>query len=119
MLLHVVLFRPRPDLDPSAVSTLLRTIEAAARAVPVVRRFWVGTQIAAPPVYLAAGTFPDFPYAAIVELDDRAALEAYLAHPTHAALGRAFNASLAATLIYDYEVQDAREGLDARLITPR
>ena len=119
MLTHVVLFRPRPDLDAAAIAQLLRSIEEAARTIPEIQRFTIGRQIADPPPYLA-GEFPAFPFVAIVELADRAALAAYLAHPAHAALGRAFNASLAATLIYDFDSHDARAGLDlAALTTPR
>jgi hypothetical protein len=117
MLTHVVLFRPRPELDPPALDALIRAIEEAAREIPEVRRFTVGRQVANPPAYLAGG-FPPFPYAAIVELDDRAALDAYLAHPAHAALGRAFNATLAATLIYDFDSQDAGAGLDRAALAP-
>ena len=48
----------------------------------------------------------DFEYAALVEFDDVAGLRAYLAHPSHAAVGRHFSASSAVALAYDYELID-------------
>ena len=48
----------------------------------------------------------DYQYAAIVEFDDRAGLEAYLRHPAHDAAGRHFTQSAAHALAYDYEVTD-------------
>ena len=51
----------------------------------------------------------DFAYAALLEFDDRAGLEAYLAHPAHEGIGRHFTASAAASLAYDYEVVEASE----------
>src|SRR5690554_5758558 len=102
MLTHIVLFRPRPDLSPSDITALIEGIERAAREIPEVRRFTVGRLTSNPPAYLA-GAATEFPFAAIVEVDDRAALDAYLSHPAHVALGTAFNASLASALICDYE----------------
>jgi hypothetical protein len=48
--------------------------------------------------------FPDFPYAALVAVRDRAALDAYLGHPAHEAMSRYFNSTAEAALIYDFEV---------------
>jgi len=51
----------------------------------------------------------NFEFAVIIEVDDRAALVAYLTHPSHAALGRHFTQSAAAALAYDYEMVDAAD----------
>jgi hypothetical protein len=51
----------------------------------------------------------DYQYVAIFEFDDRAALEAYLQHPAHAAAGRHFTASAAHSLAYDFEVAEIAE----------
>lgn len=110
MLLHLVLFEPKPDLTDAATRALLATIEHAARAIPTVRRFEVGRRLADGPSYLA-GTPASFSFAAIVAFDDRAGLDAYLAHPAHVELGRLFNEALARAHVYDYELQDAAPGL--------
>jgi hypothetical protein len=102
MVIHVVLFRPRADLDPDARSALVDAIRTAAREIPSARRFTVGRHIENPPAYVQSG-FPSFPFAAVVEFENRAGLLEYLGHPAHADLGRLFNETLEAALIYDYE----------------
>jgi len=109
VLLHLVLFEPRPDLPTESVRALVASIEQAARAIPSVRRFALGRRLTNGPSY-RAGAPPPLSYTAVVSFDDRAGLDAYLAHPLHAELGRLFNDTLAAALIYDYETRDAAEG---------
>jgi hypothetical protein len=108
MLLHVVLFRPKPGLERETHVALAQAIQSAARTIPSVRRFEVGRSIDDPPPYAASG-FLAFPFVATVEFDDRAGLLAYLDHPAHRELGRIFNETLEAALIYDYDTVDASE----------
>jgi len=115
MLTHLVLFRPKPGLTEAEAALLVEALEAAARGIPGVRRFLVGRETVDQPRY-SAGAAPAFPYVALVELDDRAALDAYLAHPAHQALGAAFNTALGAALIYDFETEEATTGAARRLI---
>lgn len=103
MLLHVVLYRPRPDVTPEGLASLADLVASTAAAVPGVRSFRVGTRLADSPPYLS-GPFPDFPFMAVVEFEDREGLIRYLQHPAHEALGRAFNAAADAALVYDYVV---------------
>lgn len=104
MLLHVVLYRPKADVSPEALSSLADLIASTAAAVPDVRSCRVGRRLADSPPYLS-GPFPDFPYLAVVEFDDRDSLVRYLQHPAHEALGRAFNATADAALVYDFLVE--------------
>jgi hypothetical protein len=53
----------------------------------------------------------DYQYAALLEFDDVAGLEAYLEHPAHEALGAQFFASFAEALMYDFELKEADEGI--------
>jgi hypothetical protein len=115
VLTHVVLFRPRPGLAPTDADSLVAAIERAARDIPAVRRFEVGRRTTTPPAY-AAGAPPDFPFVAMVWVDDRAALEAYLAHPAHQALGAAFNAALGAALVFDFDTEMVDAGGAGRLL---
>jgi hypothetical protein len=110
MLLHVVLFEPRPDLSDDALRALIASIERAATEIPSVRRFEVGRRLANGPSY-RVGAPPALSYCALVAFDDRAGLDAYLAHPTHAELGARFNATLAGAFVYDYEIAGAAGGL--------
>ena len=108
MVVHIVLFRPKANLSGIEQKALLASIEHAAANIPSVRRFRFGKTVANPPSYQLQG-FPDLPYLAVVEFDDRAGLEDYLEHQLHGDLGRRFNDSLEAALIYDYELADAAE----------
>jgi hypothetical protein len=116
VLTHVVLFRPKPGLAAADAVALVDAMERAARDIPAVRRFEVGRQAASPPAY-AAGAPPDFPFVAMVWVDDRAALDAYLAHPAHQALGTAFNAALGAALIFDFDSDTVDAGGARRLLS--
>jgi hypothetical protein len=115
VLTHVVLFRPKPGLTAAGADALVAAIDRAARDIPAVRRFEVGRQTANPPVYLA-GAPPDFPFVAMVWVDDRAALDAYLAHPAHQALGAAFNAALGAALVFDFDTDPVDAGGARRML---
>ena len=106
MLVHIVLFRPKASLSSSDQRALVSSIEQAAAHIPTIRRFRVGRALTDAPRYQLQG-FPDMPYVAILEFDDRAGLDDYLEHHAHGDLGRRFNEGAEAALIYDYEVMDA------------
>ena len=107
MIVHVVLFQPRADLDRTTRETLLKEIAAAATTIPSVRRMRVGLRIRhALPGYEQA-MISSYDYALIAEFDDTAGLIEYLQHPAHHAIGRHFTASAERALAYDYEMHDA------------
>jgi hypothetical protein len=108
MIVHLVLFRPKASLSSAEQRALVASIEQAAANINSIRRFRVGRAIPDAPAYQLQG-FPDLPYVAMLEFDDRAALEDYLEHQMHGELGRRFNEGAEAALIYDYEVHDAAE----------
>jgi hypothetical protein len=103
VVVHVVLFRPKSDLSDRDRKELFDALNAAATEIPSVRRFHVGARVTHGAAYerLAA---QDFPFAAIVEFDDLAGLQAYLQHPRHEKLGSLFYALQDAALAYDYEL---------------
>ena len=102
---HVVLFRPRPDVGAEEQDGLLEAMRVAAREIPTVRGFRIGQHLDDAPQYRLSG-FPSFPWVALVEFDDADGLRAYLAHPLHVELGARFNAAAADALIYDYAIED-------------
>jgi hypothetical protein len=103
MLLHVVLFRPRPDLSDADRRGLGAALESALRDIPSIRRFRVGRRVVHGAGYEALMR-EDLECAAIVEFDDLAGLQAYLRHPAHQQLGTRFMSSLSASAMYDYEM---------------
>lgn len=105
MIVHVVLFRPKADLAAADHASLAGAIERAHREIPVIHRFLVGSRTMRDAGY-AAG-MPDYPFIALIELDDDDALRQYLAHPAHAELARWFWQTSDAALAYDYVLHDA------------
>jgi len=115
MVAHVVLFRPKPDVTPQERQSMFDALTAAATEIPSVRRFQIGTRILHGPQYEQLMT-ESYPYAAVVEFDDLAGLQAYLLHPRHQMLGELFYRLLEKALAYDYEmVKPGGPGVTASL----
>ena len=109
MVSHIVLFRPKPDLQPEARDRLVAAFTAALREIPHLLHARVGTRVThGRPYEEMMGV--NYAYAAVLEFADVDRLKAYLEHPVHDALGAAFFECLEDVLIYDY---DMREGADA------
>ena len=103
MIAHVVLFRPKVSLDASDRAALADAFTAAMEATPSVRRVRVGARVLTGRPYEQSMS-ENYTHAALIEFEDRAALQAYLEHPTHQALAARFFESFEAALIYDYEM---------------
>ena len=104
MLVHVVLFRPKPGLADTHRSAMFEALRDAAKEIPAVRRFHVGTRIVHGAAYEKLMPM-DFPFAALIEFDDLAGLQTYLRHPAHERLGELFYALQDAALAYDYVLE--------------
>ncbi len=104
MVVHIVLFRPRPDLSDADRQEMFDALRSAATNIPSIRRFHVGTRQTHGAAYERLAT-QDFPFAAIVEFDDVAGLQAYLRHPEHEKLGALFYRLQELAVAYDYEVE--------------
>jgi len=105
VVVHLVLFRPKPSLTDRHRQEMFDALGAAAKSIPTVRRFHVGTRLTHGAAYEGLMSH-DFPFAAIIEFDDLAGLQAYLRHPQHEKLGALFYELQEAALAYDYEVKD-------------
>jgi Stress responsive A/B Barrel Domain len=113
MILHVVLFKPRPDLAPADRAALASAFERATREIPSVRGVRVGRRVRHGAAYEdIAPDAADFFVA--IEFDDLAGLQAYFRHPAHEELGLRFGQSLASALVYDFEEKTLREMLAGR-----
>ncbi len=104
MLLHIVLFRPKPSISASDRAAMFAALNSAASEIPSVRRFQVGARVTHGAAYEKL-MLRDFPFAAIIEFDDLAGLQAYLRHPIHERLGQLFYELQEAALAYDYEIK--------------
>ena len=103
MISHVVLMKPRPGLPPEDRRAFVGAFERAVREIPSVRAVRAGRRVRHGAGYEALS--PDAAdYFAIVDFDDLAGLQAYLAHPTHQEVGARFGTALSSALVYDFEV---------------
>lgn len=109
MIVHVILFTPRSGLPQAVRRDLVTALAAAAAAIPAVKRFRVGKRVRHGLPGYEQSMLDDYAFAAIVEFDDLEGLRSYLAHPSHAAIGRHFSASASRSLAYDYEMVEAAD----------
>ena len=106
MVLHVVLFRPRPELSAEERAALVEALEEALHEIPSIRRVSLGRRLKHGAGYEALMSI-DMEFAAVLEFDDAAGLRAYLEHPAHRGLGPRFMQSLESSAIYDYAILSA------------
>jgi hypothetical protein len=104
MLAHIVLFRPKPTITDADRQAMFDALVAASDGIPSVRRFQIGARVKHKPQYEQMMS-EDYPYAAVIEFDDLAGLQAYLQHPKHQRLGELFYQLLETALAYDYEME--------------
>jgi hypothetical protein len=105
MFLHIVLFKPRPDLSDTDRHALEAALVSALSGIASVRGFHLGRRTRHGAGY-EASMREDLEFVAIVEFDDLDSLRAYLEHPAHKELGSRFTDAVAASFIYDYEMED-------------
>ena len=102
MVTHVVLMKPRADLSAADRDAFVAAFERAVREIADIRGVRIGRRVTFGAGYEAAA--PDMDYAAMIDFDDLASLQAYLRLPAHAELGTRFGQSLSGALVYDFEV---------------
>jgi len=107
MIVHVVLFSPKPDLSAADRGALLDALATASKDIPSIKRLRLGRRVKhALPGYEQMMR-DDYEFALMLEFDDVAGLKSYLQHPAHAAAGHHFTASASKSLAYDYEIVES------------
>ena len=104
MIVHLVLFEPKPDLTDIDRRELLDGLAAVARACPAVRRLRVGRRVKHNVPGYEQMMRDGYSFAAIVEFDTIEDLRSYLHHPAHERVGKHFTARSVRALAYDYEL---------------
>lgn len=103
MIWHLVLLKPRPDLTASDRRAFVEAFRRAVTEIPTVRAVRFARRTTHGAAYeQRAHDVAD--YLAVIEFDDRVGLETYLSHPAHDELGLCFGRSLAAAMVYDFEL---------------
>lgn len=106
MIVHVVLYSPKPDLSDADRAAVMTAVSAAAREIPSIKRLRVGKRVKHSLPGYEQMMRDDYEYAVFIEFDDVEGLKSYLRHPAHAAAGHHFTVSASTALAYDYEVPD-------------
>ena len=110
MIVHIVLFKPRPDLPDDARQRLAASFETALREIPSIRRARVGRRFTHGRSYETLMSV-DYQFAAVLEFDDEAGLKAYLEHPAHQQLGVQFFDAFEQALMYDFALGEGAAAL--------
>jgi hypothetical protein len=111
MVFHVVLFQPGAGMTDADRLALVSSLETALGTIPAIRRCHVGRRLRHGAGYEALPG-ETFDYAAVLEFDDLAGLQAYLEHPAHADIGPRFLRSLERSCILDYEMLEGARASD-------
>jgi hypothetical protein len=114
VIVHLVIFRPRPGLPDADRRGLVEALSRALHEIPSIRRMRIGRRVTHGRPYEALMRV-DYEFAAMLEFDDLAGLTAYLEHPAHDALAARFFAAFEDALMYDYEMRDGEDGLQGLL----
>lgn len=97
MLLHIVLIRPRPDLDAGAIDRLSRALGGLQRRVPGIIGYNWGPNVSRE--RLGRG----YEYGYLLVFDSIASRDGYLAHPERSKLRQFEEAVIQEALIFDIE----------------
>jgi hypothetical protein len=111
MILHVVLFRPKPGLGKDQRQGLAKAFASAIDNISVIKRARIGRRRTHGRPYEQLMR-EDYTHAAVLEFEDLAGLRAYLEHPAHTELGSRFFDCFERALMYDFDVQDGHAGLN-------
>ena len=110
MIAHIILFRPKATLDAAQRAALATTLVDGVKRLPTVRRVRVGRRMLTGRPYEQRMS-EDYTHAVIIEFDDRAARDAYLAHPTHRDLAARFFQAFEVAMFYDYTMSEDASAL--------
>jgi hypothetical protein len=108
---HVVLLRPRADLSAAERAGLAEALRSAIETIPSIRRARIGRRVRFGRGYEQLMR-TDYEFAALLDFDDLAGLQAYLAHPAHETLATRFFEVLEEALMYDFEMEEGVKGLE-------
>jgi hypothetical protein len=108
VIVHLVLFTPRPDLTESDRATLRATLQHALTEIPAIRSHSVGRRVRLGTTYDRVAPL-DFEFLVTIEVDDERALAAYLEHPAHQRLGQLFYETSAVALASDFRIADVND----------
>lgn len=108
MILHLVLYEPKPGLSEADISQFKAVVVDACTAIPTIRQVRTGRTIDLGLGYKNRSSGGNFGYIAVFEFESVAGLKDYLTHPAHAALAEQFWKHCERTMILDVEAEDPK-----------
>ena len=102
MILHLVLFTPRPDLSAAEQARLATALDLALTTIPTVVSYRIGRRVRTGAAYDALPG--SFEFCGVMEFEDLEGLAGYLSHPAHIELGQLFYTTSAEALAADFDV---------------
>jgi hypothetical protein len=94
---HIVLLKPKPDVDPAAIAALWTGLGGLTRSIPGIERLVVGENVS------PEGKDLGFTLGFVMTFRDLAALDVYLPHPDHVAVVPLVQAVADDVLVFDLE----------------
>ena len=101
MILHLVLFTPRPDLSAAEQGRLATALDRALTKIPAVVSYRIGRRVRTGAAYDALPG--SFEFCGVMEFEDLEGLAAYLSHPAHIELGQLFYTTSADAFAADFD----------------
>lgn len=111
MITHLVIFRPRPELTDADRRGLADALRSALQTIPSIRAARIGRRVTHGRPYEQLMRV-DYQFAALLDFDDIAGLQAYLQHPAHEALAARFFQVFEEALMYDFELKEGVAGIE-------
>lgn len=111
VILHVVLYRPRPQVTHDQLQSFALELQRLFQAVPAIRRAVVGKRTDFDAGYQRSLGDTTYNYLAVLEFENEAGLIEYLTHPGHRLIGKLFWELCESTTVFEARGSDIRFGI--------
>lgn len=107
MIVHLVLFNPKPAIPDDKRAKFVALLQETCRSIHSVKRAVIGRKTDIEAGYARVFGDKTYEFAAVVEFEDRSGLVEYLQHPLHQSLGAMFWELCESTIVVEFEAVDA------------
>ena len=108
MIVHLVLFNPKPGIPEARRQEFAETVQRTCRQVASVKRAVIGRRTEIDAGYARAFGEKTYEYLAEMEFENQEGLDEYLNHPLHDRLGRMFWELCESTVVLECVAIDAK-----------
>jgi hypothetical protein len=116
MIVHVVLFNPKPGIPEARRQEFAEAIQRTCRQVASMRRAIIGRRTEIDAGYARAFGEKTYEYVAQMEFESQQGLVEYLNHPLHEMLGRMFWELCESTVVLECVAVDAKTEPIAKIL---